>query len=448
MSRRHSSPTTCWVLFLLTVPALCLADIPVADSSLPDVSLSRSPSQIFGRQSSACGSCSGKCCGDECIASNLACCQGNPTPIWCTLPSQQCAACPSGQTCYAHDIVSDQYVVSPWACCTNGVCPFLVASGSSTLVVTVGSSSTQTSTSTSSTTRSSTSTSTASTTSSTTTPDSTTSSPSSSKPSSSKPSVILFTPTTRSTTPIVTTPLYGPPITYTPTPTPTSTSHSSVPRYTFSGDLLVGYCATAEYTGIVDGSNTAIYYVPIVGCVSDKPDCCPTSTSTTTETVTNSVTGGQYYFPGGSTSQIDLPSCPDDYETVASGCCPSGYLLWDSILGGATPCYSTLTSYAEPPPNDYTPTVTLSGIRTTSTVVNVVYAMHYPVTKKAPPRLRPEAKVGIGVGAAAGALAGSGLLYLLWRRYRKRRRDEPLYPSEPSDHPSTSNHPSYTFSAP
>jgi len=95
-------------------------------------------------------------------------------------------------------------------------------------------------------------------------------------------------------------------------------------------------------------------------------------------------------------------------------------VLWNSLLGGITPCFSTLSTYSDPPP--LTEIVVAPGIRTTSTVANVVYAMQYPIkhTKSGPTTSK---KVGIGVGVAAGLLVAFGLLYLFLRRWRRVRRD-------------------------
>jgi hypothetical protein len=75
-----------------------------------------------------------------------------------------------------------------------------------------------------------------------------------------------------------------------------------------------------------------------------------------------------------------------------------------------------------PPRSGNIPTVTLSGEPVTSTVVNVVYAMHYPVRGKS--GLKTGAKIGIGVGVGVAGLAAASLLaWWAWRR-RKGREQE------------------------
>ncbi|KAH0556767.1 hypothetical protein GP486_005444 [Trichoglossum hirsutum] len=131
-----------------------------------------------------------------------------------------------------------------------------------------------------------------------------------------------------------------------------------------------------------------------------------------------------------------------------------GYLLWNTLLGGITPCYSTLPTNTQPPPISKTITTTpsasqakltstvtetttvtpsVSQVKVTSTVVNVVYAMQYPVKKPAS-GLHTSAKAGIGAGSAlAGLLALATLLFWLFRR-RQRPRDPPDLPGQQSGH--------------
>jgi hypothetical protein len=116
--------------------------------------------------------------------------------------------------------------------------------------------------------------------------------------------------------------------------------HSSIPTYSDTGSILKGYCASAEYV-LLDGLSTA-FWVPAVGCVGDKTDCCPYSVTSTasiaiiivdsTSTVTVSVdasgmnspyAGVQGYPTPASSSLATLLHCPDDYVSVSGGCCPS-----------------------------------------------------------------------------------------------------------------------------
>ncbi|KAI9861033.1 MAG: hypothetical protein M1813_005462 [Trichoglossum hirsutum] len=212
----------------------------------------------------------------------------------------------------------------------------------------------------------------------------------------------------------------------------TSTTSGSSGSHYSTGNLLVGTCATAEYTEILDDHDFVLFYVAVVGCISDKPDCCPAAT-VTQPPHSPPVSSDQYRFVGGSTSPIYLPSCPDDYETVSGVCCPRNFLLWNSILGGITPCVSTLSTYADPPP--FTNIVTVTGIRATSTVANVVYAMQYPI-KRNKSGLSKNKRIGIGIGSAAASLAVLGLVFILWRRYWRRNGGDARmggrYPHDPN----------------
>ncbi|KAI9761697.1 MAG: hypothetical protein M1840_001728 [Geoglossum simile] len=224
------------------------------------------------------------------------------------------------------------------------------------------------------------------------------------------------------------------------TPTPTLTTHAAVTiNPNGNGDFLVGYCATAQFTGVIDAAGTAIFYIQVVGCIGDKPDCCPISTTdqvstTATEIVTifQSQSGApnpppnQYLFPSGPSSAIDLVTCPDDYQTISSVCCPSGFQLWTEALGGQTPCYTTTSDHADPPPLTDLPTFSFSASPTISTVVNVVYAMNYPVRKKS--GLKTSAIAGIGVGSAVATALVAALVYAVLRSRRTRDRDSTQYP--------------------
>lgn len=113
--------------------------------------------------------------------------------------------------------------------------------------------------------------------------------------------------------------------------------HSSIPVYSNTGDLLQGYCATPDYV-LLDGPTA--FWAPAVGCVGTKTDCCPyaveqtasiaTITVMSTSTVTVSVdpmnlpyAGVQAYPIPASSNQATLARCPDDYQIVSGGCCPS-----------------------------------------------------------------------------------------------------------------------------
>lgn len=91
------------------------------------------------------------------------------------------------------------------------------------------------------------------------------------------------------------------------------------------------------------------------------------------------------------------------------------------MIGGITPCYSSLATQLTPPPLPYA--LPLSGAMSTPSilaVVNVVYAMQYPVEPPSSTQLSAAAKIGIGAGVGAIALIGIAMGSLFWRRRRRR----------------------------
>lgn len=93
------------------------------------------------------------------------------------------------------------------------------------------------------------------------------------------------------------------------------------------------------------------------------------------------------------------------------------------MLGGIAPCYSSLDTPLTPPPLPHG--LSLSASMSTHSVlevVNVVYAMQYPVEQTSSDQLSTAAKAGIGSGVGAIALIGIAIGSLFWRR-RLRRRD-------------------------
>lgn len=95
-----------------------------------------------------------------------------------------------------------------------------------------------------------------------------------------------------------------------------STTGPSPGHYLGTGNLLVGTCATPEFT-LVDTAS-ALYYAPFVGCVADRADCCPFPLPASTGRATT-----DYDLPTArETAQATLAQCPSDYWTVSGGCCP------------------------------------------------------------------------------------------------------------------------------
>lgn len=118
----------------------------------------------------------------------------------------------------------------------------------------------------------------------------------------------------------------------------------------------------------------------------------------------------------------------------------SGYQLWNAPLGGETPCYSSLSSTLVPPavpvgttsqeitlPANVTAAVSTQPISTanqkpTSAIVNIVYAIRYPVEPSS--GLSTGAKAGIGAGAGVAGIAIITLSILLIWRTRKHKNAE------------------------
>jgi hypothetical protein len=116
----------------------------------------------------------------------------------------------------------------------------------------------------------------------------------------------------------------------------TTTQYVPIPAWSGSGDLLANYCATAAFS-LYNGVST-VYWVPVVGCVDEKPDCCPygspvavnagaTATVFTTAVTVPLQSSGQVSVPtslapSGGTNQAILDSCPGDYQLISGGCCP------------------------------------------------------------------------------------------------------------------------------
>jgi hypothetical protein len=104
-------------------------------------------------------------------------------------------------------------------------------------------------------------------------------------------------------------------------------------------------------------------------------------------------------------SEATLDYCPDDYQTVSRVATPRkppalpstisshkgghreggltkklrNYLLWTTILGGQTPYYSTVSAFLTLPPLPILTTTSAISPLPTSTIINVIYAMSYPV---------------------------------------------------------------------
>ena len=297
-----------------------------------------------------------QCCANTCLDTDISCCpDGN---YYCSDPSRVCEPCPEGQICY--DTEGD---ANPWQCCpSDGSSCASSGSGSPTIAAPAAPSS-----------------------SSPPSPSPTALSSSSSPaalPSSSSPasltlslspaallssstltvlppslsSAVLLSslspstpayslsPTIPSSSPSVSIVVITSANTASFIPSATSSSsYSPIPTWNGSGPLLVGSCATPEYSLVCGPQTTAAYFIGIVGCVGSKTDCCPyqvpstptTAAATTSETETLSETAivpetvgpsitNQCDFPTAAVpSLVTLPRCPEDYVTISSVCCPS-----------------------------------------------------------------------------------------------------------------------------
>ncbi|KAK3298138.1 uncharacterized protein B0H64DRAFT_65970 [Chaetomium fimeti] len=199
------------------------------------------------------------------------------------------------------------------------------------------------------------------------------------------------------------------------------------PQYQGEGELLKGACSQTDFT-LVDGGNT-VYYGGFVGCVNDRPECCPWAVATPASVVSGSAaTNGPAVnardnidFPSPVNNDLAvLASCADDYYSISGGCCPNGFWPFTRAVGGITPCWSSIST-VEPP------TLTLEKDATTkekptSAVVNIVWSMRFEVADPGSGGLSTAAKAGIGAGAGVAAILIAGLAICLWRSRRKNKK--------------------------
>ena len=108
-----------------------------------------------------------------------------------------------------------------------------------------------------------------------------------------------------------------------------SSTHITFPTTPFTGQsLLVGTCTIPMYTALVmiDGR---IIEAPIIGCADDRPDCCPSlstssiaATPPTTSTSTVVVPVYESTVVVSALSADPITVCPSDYNDLGSVCCP------------------------------------------------------------------------------------------------------------------------------
>ncbi|KAK4179216.1 hypothetical protein QBC36DRAFT_82048 [Triangularia setosa] len=177
---------------------------------------------------------------------------------------------------------------------------------------------------------------------------------------------------------------------YTPPPEPTD-----FPQHPGNGALLIEDCASAQYT-VIDYGGPTMIYAPFVGCINDKPDCCPYTPVTTALNMRAVVAASSDVFPSPQYQKdASMRSCASDYYSVSGGCCPSGFTPWTSAMGSQTPCISPLTASTEAPPITNAPAATTT--KPTMAVTGVVFAMQYPLE---------QASGGLSSGTIAGIVVG------------------------------------------
>ncbi|KAK4174721.1 hypothetical protein QBC36DRAFT_388762 [Triangularia setosa] len=210
------------------------------------------------------------------------------------------------------------------------------------------------------------------------------------------------------------------------------------PKFQGTGALLQDGCAQASFT-LVDAGNTA-YYAGFLGCIKDRPDCCPWPVETAAAVVASAISGSNaaeleklgfdYPIPV-DVKQAKLQTCADDYYSVSGGCCPNGFVPFTSAVGGQTPCWSSIKAGTT-----RAPVLTVERgketktDRETSAVVNIVWSMRYPVAEQSSGGLSTAAKAGIGAGAGVAAILIGGLAFCLWRQ---RKRNKQLKTQQPAD---------------
>ncbi|KAK0666674.1 hypothetical protein QBC41DRAFT_147193 [Cercophora samala] len=205
---------------------------------------------------------------------------------------------------------------------------------------------------------------------------------------------------------------------YAPPPEPTASSAVGLSQYPANTALLTGECASAQYTLIDDGGPTMIY-APFVGCINDKPDCCPYTLSTTSQQIKAVVASSPGVFPTPQNQKdATMRSCAADYYSVSGSCCPSGYAPWTSVMGGQTPCISPRTATTEIPPITNAPAATTT--KPTMAVTGVVFAMAYPLEETSG-GLSGGTIAGIVVGIIMGVFFLAAVIFFICR-FRRRKQ--------------------------
>jgi hypothetical protein len=95
-------------------------------------------------------------------------------------------------------------------------------------------------------------------------------------------------------------------------------NYGGQPIYQGSGELLRGECSETDFTLVDEGST--VYYAGFMGCIKDKPECCPWAVATATAEAQDN---RAYDFPTPVNNDLArLASCANDYYSISGGCCP------------------------------------------------------------------------------------------------------------------------------
>jgi hypothetical protein len=105
-------------------------------------------------------------------------------------------------------------------------------------------------------------------------------------------------------------------------------NYSGKPDYSGQGDLLQGACTQTGFTQ-VDAGGT-VYFAGFVGCIKDKPECCPYAVDMAKAGSTATAGGNAqdmgnlgFDFPQPASSELAVQAkCADDYYSISGGCCP------------------------------------------------------------------------------------------------------------------------------
>jgi len=173
-------------------------------------------------------------------------------------------------------------------------------------------------------------------------------------------------------------------------------------------------CNVPTYSSV--SANAVVTQFAILGCSHEHPECC----------VHNSKSN---------TAGLDtLTKCPIDYFQTSSGCCPSGWSIYSTVLGSSTPCYTV-------PPTPFSISIPhLPSIAPSTTFIpDKIFALQYPLAQ-------PTKKGGLSSGAKIGINVTLGVIFLLiimyliflWlRRYRRSSSPKLDPPSKEISLPST-----------